>query len=343
MQVSAEQLGNQLKRGLAPLYFVSGDEPLLIEECVQSIRAAAAGAGFAEREVANVESGFDWNGFYASLQSGSLFSSRRLVELRLPTGRPGEAGGKILMELSQSPPADVVLLVRTGKLDKSARATKWVKTLEGAAVAITVYPLETAQLPRWVERRMRAAGLTPGPGVAELLAYHTEGNLLAGAQEIDKLVLHFGARAIGLDDIEGILGDNARYSVYTLADASLRGARAEVVRILRTLRAEGEAPALVSWALAREARILARLAAEVAAGARLEQVLDAHRHLVWTKRRPLVAQALKRADVRYWRASLKQAARVDRIVKGRAAGDAWQALEELALAMAGTRLATCIS
>jgi len=341
MQVSAEQLGHQLRRALAPLYFISGDEPLLIEECVQSIRAAAVNAGIEGREVANVESGFDWNGFYASLQSGSLFSSRRLVELRMLSGKPGDTGGKILAELAQSPPADVVLLVRAAKLDKAARATKWVKALDAAAVSVILYPLERAQLPGWIERRMRAAGLVPGPGVAELLAYHTEGNLLAAAQEIEKLVLHFGTAAVSLDDIEGILGDNARYGVYAVADACLRGARAEVVRILRTLQSEGEAPALVSWALARELRTLARLAADIAAGGRLEQVLDAHRDLVWAKRRALVAQALKRGDVAFWRDVLRQAAHADRVVKGRALGDVWQTLECLALAMAGTRLAAC--
>ncbi len=343
MQIGAEQLSNQLRRGTAPLYFVFGDEPLLIEECVQSIRDAASAAGFAEREVANVEAGFNWNDFYASLQAGSLFSNRRLVELRLPTGKPGDAGGKILIELAQSPPTDIVLLVRCAKLDKAARVTKWAKAFEAAAVTVTVYPLETAQLPRWIDRRMRAAGLVPGAGVTELLAYHTEGNLLAGAQEIEKLALQFGSGEVSLDDIEDILGDNARYSVYALADASLRGARAEVVRILRTLQAEGEAPALVSWALVREVRILARLAAEIAAGGRLEQVLDAHRDLVWAKRRALVTQGLKRGDVRFWRGLLQQAARVDRVVKGRAQGNVWQTLEELALAMTGTRLATCIS
>jgi DNA polymerase III subunit delta len=341
MQLGVDQLGSHLKRGLAPLYFISGDEPLLIDEAVQSIREAAAHAGVAEREVLNVESGFDWNDFYASLQSGSLFSSRRLVELRLPTGRPGDTGGKLLAELAQAPSPDVVLIVRTGKLDRAVRASKWAKTLESAAVTLTIYPLENSQLPGWITKRMRAAGLVPGPGVAERLAYHAEGNLLAGAQEIEKLAMHFGAGEIGLDDIEGILGDNARYSVFVLADASLRGARAEIVRILRTLRAEGEAPALVSWTLAREIRLLARLAAEVATGARLEQVLDAHRDLVWAKRRALVTQALKRGDVKFWRALLKQAALADRVVKGRLAGEPWQTLECLALAIGGTKLATC--
>jgi DNA polymerase III subunit delta len=265
MPIGPDQLPQQLKRGIAPLYFIFGDEPLLIDEAVDALRAAVAQAHY-EREVVNVEPGFDWNGFYASLQSGSLFSTRRLIELRLPTGKPGDAGGKILSELAQSPSADVVLAVRCGKLDRAVRTTKWAKAFEAAAVTVQVYPLETAQLPAWINRRMRAAGLTPGPGVADRLAYHVEGNLLAGAQEIEKLAMQFGAAEIGLDDIEGVLSDNARYSVFALADACLRGARADCLRILRTLQAEGEAPALICWSLVREIRILARLSGEIAAG-----------------------------------------------------------------------------
>jgi DNA polymerase-3 subunit delta len=344
MQISLDQLPQQLKRGLAPLYFISGDEPLLIEEAIDAVRAAAAAAGIGAREVVNVEPGFDWNGFYASLQSGSLFAERRLVELRLPTGKPGDAGGKILAELAATPPADIVLVLRCGKLDRSVRATKWAKAFESAALTLTAYPLETSQLPGWLTRRLRAAGLVPGPGVAEHLAYHCEGNLLAGAQEIEKLALQFDAGEIGVDDIEGVLGDNARYSVFALGDACLRGNASEIVRILRTLKAEGEAPALVCWTLVRETRVLARLAAEIgtSGGARLDQVLDRHRDLVWTKRRAWVAQALKRGDAGYWRGVLEQAALADRVVKGRAIGEPWQTLECLALAIGGTRLASCV-
>lgn len=341
MPLGVDQLPSQLKRGIAPLYFIFGDEPLLIDEAVMAVRNAAANAQF-EREVVNAEPGFDWNAFYASLQSGSLFSTRRLVELRLPTGKPGDAGGKILTELAQSPSSDVVLMLRCGKLDRAVRATKWAKAFEAAAVTVQVYPLETSQLSAWIGRRMRAAGLIPGLGVTEHLAYHVEGNLLAGAQEIEKLALQFGAAQIGLDDIEGVLGDNARYSVFALADACLRGARTDIVRILRNLQAEDEAPALVCWSLVREIRILARLAGQIAAGGKLEQVLDAHRELVWAKRRALMTQALKRGDVKYWRRLLQQAAQADRIVKGRAAGEPWQILECLALAMGGTRLASCV-
>ena len=167
MPLGPDQLPNQLKRGLAPLYFVFGDEPLLVDEAAQAIRDAASAAQF-EREVVNVEPGFDWNAFYASLQSGSLFAAHRLIELRLPTGKPGDAGGKILSELAQSSSTDVVLLLRCGKLERAVRATKWAKAFEAAAVTVQVYPLESSQLPAWIGRRMRAAGLQEIEGLGVL-------------------------------------------------------------------------------------------------------------------------------------------------------------------------------
>jgi DNA polymerase-3 subunit delta len=339
MQIYANQLEAQLRRGLAQIYFLSGDEPLLIEECAQAIRAAAANAGFGEREVVNIESGFDWNGFLVSTRSGSLFSARRFIELRMPGARPGEAGASVLTDIAADTPADTLFVIRTGKLEKSVRAAKWVKALEGAGVAVTVYPLEAAQWPGWITRRLLAHGLKPGPGVAELLAYHTEGNLLAAAQEVEKLAMLFGPREIGADDIEGLLCDNARFNVFALADVCLRGEGPAAARMLNGLRAEGTEPALVLWALVREIRTLAQIAAEAARGQPLAAVLDAQR--VWFRRKPIVTQAVKRHRADSWLSFLSRAARVERVIKGRARGDAWQELECLALAVCGIRLRTC--
>ena len=339
MQISAEQLGNSLKRGLAPIYLVYGDEPLLVDESCRAIHVAAQAAGYQDRQIMTVEAGFDWDGLFVSTQSLSLFSERRLVELRLPTGKPGDAGAKILMELAARPPADTVFIVRTGKLEKQTRETKWVKALEGAGVVVAIYPLETAQLPAWATRRMQERGLTPGPGVADLLANLMEGNLLALAQEIDKLVMLFGKRAVSLDDIEGNLSDNARFNVFALADASLRGEPAATLRILNSLRAEGIEPVLVLWALAREVRELAQMAALMASGQPVMRVLET-RH-VWTKRKPLIGQALKRSRPDHWLDLLARAARTDRVIKGRRAGNVWHELECLALGMGGLKMNTC--
>jgi DNA polymerase-3 subunit delta len=334
MQIGPEQLQAQLKRKLAPIYFIAGDEPLLAQECVDAIRAAAHAAGFDERQVYTVESGFDWAGLYAETRAGSLFAERRLIELRLPTGKPGEEGAKTLIELCGDPSPDIVFLVVTGKLDKQARAAKWAAALERAGVAVTLYPIDTRQLPAWIERRMRARGLAPGPGVVDMLAHHTEGNLLACAQEIDKLAM-LTTGAVSVDDIAGNLGDNARFSVFALADAALAGDTNGLARILRVLKAEGEAPVLVLWALAREARELARMAQAIASGRSEAQVLDEFR--VWQRRKPLVHEALTRTTLGEWNDLVSAAARADRVAKGRRAGDVWLELESLALALGGLR------
>jgi len=339
MQISADQLASHIKRGLAPIYFLYGEEQLLVDESVRVIREAVRAVGYQERLVLTVESGFDWNGLFNSLQSLSLFSERRLIELRLPTGKPGDEGAKMLIEMAARPPADVVLVVVCGKLDKSSRETKWAKALEAAGVVVASYPIDAAQWPMWIKRRMEARGLKPGPGVTELLAHLMEGNLLACAQEIDKLVMLLGAGEVGLDDIEGILSDNARYNVFGLADASLRGDPAGVLRILHSLRGEGVEPILILWALAREARELSQMAALVASGQPVMRVLDA-RH-VWAKRKPLMSAALKRLSYEAAQDLLRRAARTDRVLKGRATGDVWQELECLALGLSGLKSGAC--
>jgi len=341
MPINADQLAPSLKRGLAPVYFVHGDEPLLVREAADAIRAAATAAGFSERQVLTVESGFDWNSLFASTQNLSLFAERRLIELHLPTGKPGEAGAKQLVEYAAAPPPDTLLLVIAGKLEKATRESRWAKALDAAGAMVIAWPIETAQLPGWIARRMLVRGLKPGAGVTELLAYHMEGNLLACDQEIEKLAMLWGTaasgapRTVAIEEIEGALSDNARFSVFQLADASLKGEARVVLRMLESLRAEGMEPMLVLWALTREARALASLSVRVAAGESVEQALDAAR--VWSRRKPQVAQALKRLAPVAWLGVLQRAARIDRVIKGRATGDAWRELQNLALAMTGLK------
>lgn len=330
MQLRADQLEAHLRKGPAPIYLISGDEPLLAQETLDAIRTAARTAGFAEREIYTADAGFDWDGFYQSTRCGSLFAPRRLIDLRLPSGKPGEAGAEILMQLADERAADLLVVVSAGKLDKAARAAKWVAAIERDGVAITLYPVEPAQLPAWIGRRLRACGLTPGEGVAELLAHYLEGNLLACAQEIDKLAL-LGPRTVTADDIDRDLGENARFNIFGLADAVLAGRGAQVLRMLRALKAEGTAPALVLWSLVREARALAPLAQQLAAGRPPAQVLES----VWQRRRPLVQRALARLPAAGWQQAMTQAAYVDRTIKGRADGEAWHELERLALMMMG--------
>jgi len=331
MSISPEQLARQLERGLAPVYLVSGDEPLLVDECSEAIRAAARSAGHGERQVLTVEPGFDWDSLTLSTQSLSLFAERRLLELRLPTGRPGEAGAEALAGLAQNPPPDLVLLVIAGKLDKTQRDSAWVRAIEAAGTHVQIRPLDSARLPAWISQRLAAKGLKPEPGVVELLAWHLEGNLLAAAQEVAKLAMLCGQGAVRRADVEESLADSSRFNIYGLVDVCLQGDVPAVRRMLLSLRADGTEPILVLWALARELRSLAALAQEVARG----KAENAALARVWQNRRVLVGTALRRHRLPAWLGFVRQAARIDRTIKGRAVGDPWLELERLLLAVAG--------
>jgi len=331
MSINPEQLARLLERGVAPVYLVSGDETLLVDESSETIRAAARRAGYDERQVLTVESGFDWDSLTLSTQSLSLFAERRLLELRLPTGRPGEAGADALVGLAQNPPPDLVLLVIAGKLDKAQRESAWVRAIETAGTHVQVWPLEAARLPAWISQRLAARNLKPEPGVVELLAWHLEGNLLAAAQEVTKLAMLCGEGVVRRADVEDSLADSSRFNIYGLVDTCLQGDVPAMRRMLLSLRADGTEPILVLWALARELRTLAALAQEVARGKPENAALAR----VWQNRRALVAKALRRHRLPVWLGFVRRAARLDRMIKGRAAGDPWLELERLLLAIAG--------
>lgn len=332
MQINPEQLGRHLERGLAPVWLVSGDEALLVDECAAAIRARAQKDGFGERQRLTVEPGFDWDSLTASTQSLSLFAERRLIELRLPTGRPGD-GAQALVALAQDPPPDTLLLVIAGKLDKAQRESAWVRAIESAGTHVLIWPLDAGRFPAWLTQRLAARGLKPEAGVVDLLAWHLEGNLLAAAQEVDKLVMLCGSGEVRRADVEESLADSARFSVYQLVDAALGGDATGARRILMSLRAEGTEPILVLWALARELRTLTSLAQELARG-KPENALLAR---VWQNRRALVGKALRRHRSSVWLGFVRHAAQLDRILKGRAPGDVWLELERLLLTVAGLK------
>ena len=333
MQINADQLVRQLERGLAPLYLVSGDEPLQVEECGDAIRRRAEAAGCSERSVFTVEPGFDWDGLRTATQSLSLFAERRLIELRLPTGRPGEAGAALLSELAGNVSADIVLLVITGKLDKTQRESSWVQAIETAGTHVVIWPLDAQKLPAWLTQRFAARGLKPEAGVVDLLAWHLEGNMLAAAQEVDKLAMLCGNERVTLADVEESLADSARFSVYQLVDAALAGEVVAARRILASLRTEGTEPILMLWALARELRTLAQMGQELARGKPESSVLAR----AWAQRRTLVGKALRRHPAPVWLGFVRRSAQLDRILKGRETGDVWLELERLLLAVAGLK------
>jgi DNA polymerase-3 subunit delta len=335
-QLRADQLQTHLGQPLAPVYFIYGDETLLVNECADAIRGAAREQGYADRQVFSVESGFDWNSLLAASDSLSLFAEQRILELRLPTGKPGKEGARILREYAERPPEDTLLLIVSARLEAAARRSKWVQALDKAGVTLPVWPVETAQLPGWIDRRLSSRGMRASQDALRLIAERVEGNLLAAAQEVEKLYLLHGEGALDLDTVAELVTDSARYDVFGLVDAALAGDAGHAQRILSGLRAEGVEPVLVLWALSREIRSLTSMARQLQSGTSLSQVLAAHR--VWDKRKPQVGAALKRIRGRQWWQLLQTCSGIDRIVKGRAAGSAWDELLQLTLRLSGAQV-----
>ncbi len=318
MRVRPDQLAAHLRKTLASLYLVFGEEPLQSQEAADALRAAARERGYDERECLTVETGFDWDTLRRRAASRSLFASRRLLELRLGNAKPGDAGAKALSEYAARPADDTVLLITAGKLDWATQKSRWFAALDGAGVVVQAAPVEPGQLPGWIDRRLRSRGLNPTPDAVTLLSERVEGNLLAAAQEIEKLALLVAGRELTVEAVLAAVGDNARYSIYDFVDAALLGKPERVTRILDGLRGEGVEPVLANWALHQEIRRLAALAFARDHGQALEAALAEQK--VWDKRKPLLRQALQRLTLAACRRLLRACARTDRLVKGVEAG-----------------------
>jgi DNA polymerase-3 subunit delta len=343
VDISTEQLVAQLGSGaLLPAYLVAGAEPLLVLEAADAVRTAARRDGIAEREVFEAGAGQrepDWDAMSATFNAPSLFATRRLIELRLPTGKPGKEGAKLIAEFCAAPPPDVVLLVTCEDWSRS-HGGDWSQAIGRIGRVAVAWPVKPHELASWVDRRLRSRGFAPDRDAVMHLAERVEGNLLAAAQEIEKLVLLFrdageparGGRPLTLDTLHSLVADASRYDVFRLLDAAMNGQPVQVVRILHGLRAEGEAvPALLGM-IVMELQRGAALAQVQAKGGNLVAAFKAQR--VWDTRQPMYRRALQRHSPGAWESMLVQAGLVDRIAKGRAAGDAWVALERLMVALA---------
>jgi DNA polymerase III subunit delta len=331
MRLKPDQLAGHLEKGLAPVYLFTGDEPLQLMEAADAVRAAARARGFAEREVFTVEKGFDWGQVEAASDSLSLFAEQRILEVRLPTGKPGPQGSRVLEAFAGRPAEDTLLMVHAGKLDRGVQNSKWVKALEQAGVMIQVWPLSLSETAGWITRRLRARGLQPDQPAVRLLAERVEGNLMAAAQEVEKLALLRGGGPLDADGVLESVSDAARYTIYDLADAALTGDITRAVHVLNGLRGEGVEAVLILWALTREVRQLADISEKVHAGTAPAQAMKG----VWSRRQPLVRKALSRHPVGGWRALLSHCALVDRTIKGQAPGSAWDELLQLTTGIAG--------
>ena len=333
MKISFAQLQNQLKSNLAPIYFISGDEPFQIDEACRLVRSAAEQQGYAERQVFHVERGFDWSNLTAESQSLSLFAQKKLIELRIPNAKPGRDGTKALREYAEQLPADTCLLISSGKLDAAQTRSKWFKSLEQAGVLIQVWPLDTARLPQWIQQQLARRNLRADPAALKILADRVEGNLLAADQELEKLLLLYGEGELNAEQIQSAVSDSARYDIFSFADVTLAGEPQRVTKLLFGLKAEGVEPVLMLWALHREIRVLSQIHADLQEGQKVEAAMARQR--VWDKRKPLIKRALQNSSLEKARGWLKSCRQIDRIIKGQEAGRAWDELLELALQVAG--------
>jgi len=332
MRIQFRQLAANLERALAPAYLICGDEPLQLGDAAMAVRDAAHARGFEERELLEQDAGFDWGRLAVSADALSLFCSRKLIELRLNTARVGREGSEAIRAYCRRPAEDNLLLILAPGMERKNLQAKWVQDIDRIGIVLQVRQIEGPRLVDWIEQRLREHGLHPGPGVAGLLAEHVEGNLLAAAQEVEKLRLLYGKGDIDRDRLAGAISDSARYDLFDLTDAALNADRARVHRILNGLAAEGTAPALVLWALARELRMLAA----VSHGAQQGRTAAALRkQAVWESRQARVLSALKRLTTTHLQDLVARCASADRQIKGLATGNPWQTLAIIADDLAG--------
>ncbi len=331
MKIRPENLVQDLSRGLKPCYLISGEEALLASEAADHIRQAARQQGFGERQLFHADS-VDWDEFLSESQAMSLFADKRIIELRIPNSKPGDKGSKALVEFCQSIPEDILLLVATGKLDRSQQRSKWVTTLENTGGHIQVWPVDQRQMPGWLNQRLRAKGIEADREAIGILAERVEGNLLAAQQEVEKLALLVEGR-IDAATMSELVVNSARYDVFKTVDHCLSGNTAEALVSLRGLREEGTEATLMLWVLTKEIRQILQIQEACSKGQNLEAAIRSAG--VWQKRQPLVHKAVRRSAPQEMAKLLKLCRLADRAIKSNYHGDPWLKMESLVLGLSG--------
>lgn len=333
MRLNPGQLPSQLQRSLAPVYLIAGEEPLLLQEALDAIRAAARAKGYAEREVLDAERGFDWQRLIDTCNTPSLFAPQRMVELRASVA-PDAAGAAALTKLAQDPAPDVLLIVALGKLESRARNAAWYGALDAAGVSLYVWPLKAEELPAWIGARLRAAGVQADPDGLRLLVERTEGNLLAAQQEVEKLALLYPGQALGVAQIEAAVADSAHYEVFGWLNKVMAGDARGAVRGLEGLRDEGVDVLPILAVVANGLRQLARAAAAYARSRNAAAALDAAG--VFKLNQPSFARAVERSRPGQVLGWLRDCANIDALAKSSGGQSAaWEELLTLVLAASG--------
>lgn len=327
MQIKPNQLSGQLQKRIAPLYSLFGNEPLLIAEATDLIRATAKQQNYTEREIFTIDHRFDWNELQQANNNLSLFGDKRVMDIRIPSGKPGREGGKAIEAYCQTLPQDTITLITLPRIDKQGQSTKWFKAIEKTGITIPFYPIERAQLPAWIEQRLIMQDQTTHADTLRFLADSVEGNLLAAHQEISKLALLYPAGQLSFEQVKDAVLEVARYDVFKLAEAMLAGNTARYIHILEELEGEGTAPPLIVATLAEQVRSLILIRQGLDAGKPIIQLMRETR--IWGERQRLMENAARRIDIKSITNALLHAAKIDRISKGVAKGDTWDELIQL--------------
>jgi DNA polymerase-3 subunit delta len=340
VKIKPEQLNSFLQQGLQTkqlpsVFVVSGEEPLLSQEATDDIRSAARQLGYNERETFEIDGRFNWNTIFNETNSLSLFADKKILELRIPSGKPGDKGSKALCELCENLNDTNLILVVLPKLEKSSYQSKWLKTLEANGAHIQVWPVSAEQLPRWIGQRLKQHNIIANAEAINILADRVEGNLLAAMQEINKLTLLSLEGKVDANIMSTVVADSARYNLFSFVDKVLEGDAESAARALRGLENEGTDPLALLWAITRELRTLNKASQSVALGEQRDRALK--NAGVWDKRIPLFRKALNRLSPAHLRMLIHQAGAIDRGVKGLRKTDFWSEITTLVLSFAGSQ------
>ena len=341
MKIKPEQLAGHLKRKLNYVYIISGDEPLQVSECADQVRKKAKDENYIERVIYHIDNTFDWRDFIEAAHSLSLFSDKKIIELRIPNGKISDAGKKSLIHYMKTLSPDNLLILITNRLESKTQNSKWFQALNNAGVFIPIWPIEHEKLPDWIAARLKIDGFYATPEALMVLTERIEGNLLAASQEIEKLKLTAKDRKIDEDLVRESVSDSARYDVFHLADAALDGNVKSSIRILGSLKSEGVEPPVVLWSLTREIRVLSYISRQLARGVNIEVALTQSAKILGfspyllKRRQLLIRKAIERHTEKNFRSMLLLSGQIDLEIKGIEKNNPWDSIRTLTLFLAG--------
>lgn len=335
-KINADQLARQLDKAIPPVILICGDETLLIEEAADRIRQKARKAGFTERELHHTDANFSWQHLIQNANSLSLFSEKKILEIRIPNGKPGDQGSKALCEYCANYNEDTLVLLICPKLDRAAQNSKWFKTVESTGATVIIWPINPDQLPTWLDKRLKANGLEADSQAIDILVQKVEGNLLAGAQEIEKLKLLSTDTLITAQTMKDAVSDSARFDVFTMIDKALNNDAVSASAALHGLQGEGAEPMQLLWAITNELRTLASIKEATDAGIHFSQAAKGFR--VWKNRERLIQQSLSRFSIKQLHLLVRKCVTIDKTIKGMGDDNTWPLLLDVILSLANVNV-----